>query len=170
MIARNTNMSTEKNEVSTDDGGNKEKCELQEKVLNNDDEEGGELKSSPSKFKINTYATTKSLIAGVMDIALLTSTASQIKLIAEAKATSWTAFNISAVTLLSISILLQMVLVVLVVIMATSKVELEENKREHEDGKRRMDRINKAVLVISVIITFINVLTGVFADKTSPVA
>ena len=167
MIARNTNMSIEKNEISTDAGGSKEKVELQAKVLNNGDEEGGEMKSSPSKFKINDYATTKSLIAGVMDVALLTSNASQIKLIAEAKATRWTAFNISVVTLLSISILLQMVLVILVVIMATSKVELEENKRGHEEGKRRMDKINKVVLVISVIITFINVLTAVFADKIS---
>ena len=163
-------MSTEKNEVSTDAGGNNEKAELQAKVLNNGDQEGGEMKSSPSKFQINTYATTKSLIAGVMDIALLTSNASQIKLITEAKAVWWTAFNISVVTLLSISILLQMVLVILVVIMATSKVELEEYKKGHEEGKRRIDRINKAVLVISVIITFINALTAVFADKILPVA
>ena len=111
MIARNTNMSAEKNEVTTDAGGNTEKSEHQAKLSNNGDEEGGEMKSSPSKFKINSYTTTKSLIAGVMDVALLTSNASQIKLIAESKATWWTAFNISVVTLLSISILLQMVLV-----------------------------------------------------------
>ena len=163
-------MNTEKNEVSTDAGASKENCELQAEALNNGDEEGGEMKSSPSKFKINTYATTKSLIAGVMDVALLTSNASQIKLIAEANASSWTASSISVVSLLSISILLQMVLVILVAIMATSKVELEENKREHEEGKTRMDKINKAVLVISVIITFINVVTAVFADKISSAA
>ena len=160
-------MSTDNSEISRAYEANKEEEILQADPLNDGDEEAAKTKPMGYNFNTNTYATTKSLIAGVMDVALLTSNASQIKLIAESKATWWTAFNISVVTLLSISILLQMALVILVVIMATSKVELEENKREHEEGKKRMDRINKAVLVISVIITFINVLTAVFADKIS---
>ena len=156
-------MSTDNSELSRAYVANKEEDVLQADPLNDGDEEAAKTKPTAYNFNTNTYATTKSLIAGVMDVALLTSNASQIKLIAKAKL--WSAFNISVVTFLSISIALQIAMVICVVIMATSKADLhfiKENDEEHEREKRKIDRINKAVLGISVIITLINVLTSAF--------
>ena len=164
-------MSTENCETIIATEGNKDKDDLEKDFMDGGNEEGGQMSSTKFKFNTNTYATTKSLIAGVMDVALLTSNASQIKLIA--KANSWTTFNISVVTLLSLSIILQMILVICVVIMATSKADLhliEESNKDHEEEKRKIDRINKAVLGISVIVTFINVVTATFVGETISVA
>ena len=154
-------MSEQNTEISVLEGDNK--------TIDNhlDANEEGD-KSKAGSFDTNTYTTTKTLIAGVMDVALLTSNANQIKLMATFQ--SWSAIHISVVSLLSISILLQIVIAIGVVIMATSKANLNlmiENEKEHEEEKRKIDRINKAVLGISVMITFINVLTSSFAGKTS---
>ena len=135
---------------------------------NDVNEESGDTNSKTGSFDMNTYTTTKTVTAGVMDVALLTSNANQIKLMATFQ--SWSAIHISFVSLLSISILLQIVVAIGVVIMATSKANLNlmiENEKGHEEEKRKIDRINKAVLGISVMITFINVLTSSFAGKTS---
>ena len=44
---------------------------------------------------------------------------------------------------------------------------MDKNQKGHEEEKRKIDRINKAVLGISVIITFINVLASAFAGETT---
>ena len=154
-------MSEQNTEISVLEGDNK--------TIDNhlDANEEGD-KSKAGSFDTNTYTTTKTLIAGVMDVALLTSNANQIKLMA--KFQSWSAFNISVVSLLSISIILQLVVVICVAIMATSKANLNltiESDKGHEEEKRKINGINKAVLGISVMITFINVLASTFAGETS---
>ena len=62
---------------------------------NDVNEESGDTNSKTGSFDMNTYTTTKTATAGVMDVALLTSNANQIKLMATFQ--SWSAIHISFV-------------------------------------------------------------------------
>ena len=71
-------------------------------------------------FNVNSYATHKTITAGAMDVALLTSNATQLKMLnASVEKTN---FQIGSMVLLGISIVMQIVVVILIVLMGSSNI------------------------------------------------
>lgn len=133
---------------------------VNDKNMNNrGDEEAGNAEPSkhPTTFNVNSYATQKTLTAGAMDIALLTSNANQVMMIASAEMTT---SQIVTLTMLALSIVLQFVVVFLVILMGSSNIDLSSREAEQEKAQKRLDRTNRAVLGIVAFITLINVLAS----------
>jgi hypothetical protein len=161
-------MSEKNNEPPIDNGGDEEKKEEPNDRDNGGDEEAAGKVKDP--FNVNTYATHKSLTAGAMDIALLTSNANQIKMIASAD--PLTSFQTVTLAMLGISIIMQCIVVFLIVMMGTSKTDLASTDAEQEKAQRKIDKMNKLSLGLVTFITLINVLASALAGdlnlKTDP--
>ena len=112
----------------------------------------------PADFNVNTYATQKTMTAGAMDIALITSNVNQIKLLA---ASQLKAIEIITITLLSISLILQLIVAFFIIYMGSStKVDLNSKEEEQVKKQRRLDGFNKSVLAMSGFFTVINVIAS----------
>ena len=115
-------------------------------------------------FNVNTYATHKTLTAGCMDMALISSNATQIKMLSAAA--ELTAFHIATITMLGLSLLMQFIVVFLIITMGSSNTDLTDP--EHEQGQRKIDRQNKAVFGMVACITLINVVAAGLLNVPRP--
>ena len=116
-------------------------------------------------FSVNTYATQKTMTAGTMDIALITSNANQIKLLA---ASQMKAIQIITMTMLGISLILQLVVAFFIIYMGSSTtVDLTSKEEEQIRKQRRLDGFNKAVMGMVGFITVINVLASQITASSS---
>ena len=152
------NMSEKNNEPPMDNGGDEGKKEEPNDVDNGGDEEAGNVKKSET-FNVDSYATHKTLTAGAMDIALLTSNANQTKMLASSELGL---FQYVTLAMLVISIIMQFIVVHLIIMMATSRCKLASTDAEDENKKRKIDKMNKYALELVTFITFINVLAAAF--------
>ncbi|XP_055537701.1 ninjurin-1-like [Wyeomyia smithii] len=107
---------------------------------------------------LNSYATRKSFAQGMLDLALLTANASQLKYlltVGEAHA-----FYHLLLTLVLLSISLQVFQAVMILLLA---VVLDINKTEEH---RRTDILNNILIIFTVISVVINVIISAFDMKT----
>ena len=119
----------------------------------------------PADFNVNTYATQKTMTAGAMDIALITSNANQIKLLA---ASQMKTIEILTMTMLGISLILQFIVAFFIIYMGSStKVDLNSKEEEQVKKQRRLNNFNQAVLGMVGFITVINVLASQIAASSA---
>jgi hypothetical protein len=114
--------------------------------------------SVPLEFKVNRYTTYKTVATGTINVALLTSNAKLLKN-AVAKGPINNQFYYPTLSLLSISIVLQLVLKCMCIVVGTSKVNLET--KEKSKNVEKINGINKAITIIAMVITFINIIIGI---------
>jgi len=122
-------------------------------------EERGNEKSSNGPFlDTNVYATKKSIAQGMLDVALLTANASQLKYLLQVGREH--EFYVIMVSLISTSIVLQ--ILVGVVIILLGMVNLNKDKNHN-----RADILNNMVTIFIFIITVINIIISAFGMKGS---
>merc|ERR1712029_342927 len=105
------------------------------------------------KLNVNRYATKKTISKGLLDIALLTSNAAQLKSVLSAG--DEYEYYTAAVALIITSIVLQALVGILLLIIGGLDIN---NEKYH----RTADMMNNATTVIIFIITFINVVISAF--------
>ena len=141
---------------------------------NTGDIEVGNVRPETYTLNLNSYATTKTAVAGIINISLLASNANQIRLIMELNnkakklgnsriatvppQVGYNAMQIAFISLLVIAIVLQFISAMFIIAMGTSKADLETSNPEHHKSKRILNRNNNILLGITTVITFINVL------------
>jgi len=106
-----------------------------------------------SKLDANRYATKKTIAQGMLDIALLTANASQLKYILQVG--DQHEFYTAMLVLIISSIILQVLLGILFLIVGG----LDINEQEHQ---KTADILNNTATVLVFIITFINVVISGF--------
>ena len=128
-----------------------------DKITSPEDDINTLVNPSPTRmeFKVNRYATYKTLATGSINIALLTNNVHLIKIIAN-QGPEDNHYYYPNMVLISTSIVLQFVLKCMCIIVGTSKVNLD-TKEKSKDVKR-INGINKSITIISVVITFINII------------
>merc|ERR1711981_1087542 len=114
--------------------------------------------TSAGKLNVNRYATKKTLTQGMLDIALLTANASQLKfdLTAGEKYENYAL----ALGLIITSIFLQLVAGVLFLVVATLNI----NDEKHH---RNANILTNTATVVVFIITFLNIVMGAFGFESS---
>nr|XP_019529779.2 ninjurin-2-like [Aedes albopictus] len=118
----------------------------------------GDLVQSISRLDLNNYATRKSFAQGMLDLALLTANASQLKyLLTVGEAHE---FYHLLLTLVILSISLQVFQAVMIIILA---IVLDINKVEQH---RKSDILNNLLIIFTVISVVINVIISAFDMKT----
>ncbi|XP_053689278.1 ninjurin-1-like [Sabethes cyaneus] len=113
---------------------------------------------SIKSLDLNSYATRKSFAQGMLDLALLTANASQLKYlltVGEAHA-----FYYLLLSLVILSISLQVFQAVMILLLA---VVLDINKTEEH---RKTDILNNILIMFTVISVVINVIISAFDMKT----
>merc|ERR1719495_872279 len=105
------------------------------------------------KLDANRYATKKTIAQGMLDIALLTANASQLKYILQVG--DQHEFYTAMLVLIISSIILQVLLGILFLIVGG----LDINEQEHQ---KTADILNNTATVLVFIITFINVVISGF--------
>merc|ERR1712172_113662 len=109
--------------------------------------------TSDGKLNVNKYATKKTVTQGLLDIALLTANASQLKFVLSA-GEKYENYSV-ALGLIITSILLQLVAGIL--FLAVGGLNINDEKHH-----RHANIINNPATVVVFIITFINVVIGAF--------
>ncbi|XP_068116240.1 ninjurin-2-like [Hyperolius riggenbachi] len=106
---------------------------------------------------INTFARTKTLAQGFLDMALFTANASQMKhLLQQGPATPFYYFLF---TLLCISVILQLIVAALLIYKASKNIECDDPERRLSD---RVHLLNNIVTGLILIITAVNVFITAF--------
>lgn len=118
----------------------------------------GEVLQSISKLDLNDYATRKSFAQGMLDLALLTANASQLKYLLTVGEVH--EFYHLLLTLVIVSISMQVFQAVMIIILA---VVLDINKVEQH---RKSDILNNILIIFTVISVVINVIISAFDMKT----
>ena len=168
---------SEKNREPNLIGENNIADEKEKNTSNGGDKEVENVSPKPYKLHLNTYATQKTVVAGVMNVSLLTSNSNQVKLIVNAanmgkrivkrgamgettvhSENGWDVLRILVVSLLAIAIVLQFISAIFIISMARSKAYSEPSKHEHDQSNRSLDRNNKILLGITSAVTFMNVV------------
>ncbi|XP_072383763.1 ninjurin-A-like isoform X2 [Diabrotica undecimpunctata] len=111
-----------------------------------------------STLDVNKYATKKTIAQGLLDIALLTANASQLKFILQVGHKH--EFYLLMLILISTSIILQVIQAVLCVILGGS---YDINKEHHQDNA---NKTNNVVMVINIVIMAVNVIINSFEMKS----
>ena len=156
-------MSENNDDQLFDNGGNEANMEDLNDAVNGGDAETGNVHVPKNHvpFNVNSYATHKTITAGAMDVALLTSNATQLKMLnASVEKTN---FQIGTMSLLILCIVLQIVVVFLIILMGSSNIDLTSTDAEQEKFKKRIEKKNKAALALVALITIINILASAFA-------
>ncbi|XP_050352310.1 ninjurin-2 isoform X3 [Nymphalis io] len=122
-------------------------------VLNNQDA-STEVFEAVKGLDANRYATKKTVAQGMLDIALLTSNASQLKYVLQVG--SKHEFYMLLVVLISISIVLQVISAVASAILA---IIFDIN---HEQQQRKADMLNNLSLMFKAIGSTLNVIICIF--------
>ncbi|KAL9704047.1 hypothetical protein quinque_007565 [Culex quinquefasciatus] len=118
----------------------------------------GEVLQSISKLDLNDYATRKSFAQGMLDLALLTANASQLKYLLTVGEVH--EFYHLLLTLVIVSISMQVFQAVMIIILA---VVLDINNVEQH---RKSDILNNILIIFTVISVVINVIISAFDMKT----
>merc|ERR1712172_68759 len=113
--------------------------------------------TSDGKLNVNKYATKKTVTQGMLDIAILTANASQLKFVLTA-GEKYENYGV-ALGLISTSIFLQLVAGVLFLVVGG----LDINNEKHH----RMANIINNTATVVFIITFLNIVLGVFGFENS---
>ncbi|XP_053675030.1 ninjurin-1-like [Anopheles nili] len=117
-----------------------------------------EIYQSIKGLNLNSYATRKSIAQGMLDLALLTANASQLKYILTVGVAH--EFYIFLLVLIIISISLQIFQALLILVLA---VVFDINKIEEQ---KRSDIINNILIAITVISVVVNVIISAFDMKS----
>ncbi|XP_021709007.1 ninjurin-2 [Aedes aegypti] len=124
---------------------------------NKSSEESSSEPNKSSKLDINSYATRKTFVQGMLDLALLTANAAQLKyLLTVGEAHQfYTLLLILVVTSISLQVLQAIIIVVLGTLLNINKIE----------EQRRSDIINNILICVSVLSVVINVIISAFDMK-----
>ncbi|XP_070557865.1 ninjurin-2-like [Ptychodera flava] len=117
---------------------------------------------TPTKehFNANTYASKKTISQGMLDVALLTANSSHLKLLCQSYVRGdQPLFFVLLVTLLSVSMALQVVVGVLLLIKLKCDIVNGD-----DSVKRRADRCNDAAMVLVMFIVIVNILIASFSS------
>ncbi|XP_035794836.1 ninjurin-2-like [Anopheles albimanus] len=117
-----------------------------------------ELFNSIKGLNLNSYATRKSIAQGMLDLALLTANASQLKYILTVGMAH--EFYHLLLTLIIVSISLQLFQALLIIVLA---VVFDVNKVEEQ---KRSDYLNNILIGITVISVVVNVIISAFDMKS----
>merc|ERR1712223_1419216 len=109
----------------------------------------------PANFSANNYASQKTIAAGTMNIGLLTSNATHLKMLLKKDENSHDSYWYFAIILISISILLQLSMAVLNMVLGGSSAELESNDAEHEELMRKIQKKNSIVTTLTALSTLV---------------
>ncbi|XP_068242859.1 ninjurin-2-like [Palaemon carinicauda] len=114
-------------------------------------------------LNVNTYATKKTVAQGMMDLALLTANANQLRYVIESGKYGNIGINYYvSMTLISLSILMQLVIGIALIFMGRYDVS-------HDRQAVKADRLNNWIVLGVFIITIINVFISSFAiEPMSP--
>ncbi|XP_015791429.1 ninjurin-2 isoform X2 [Tetranychus urticae] len=113
-------------------------------------------KSSNMPMDVNIYATRKTVAQGMMDIALMTANASQLKFIL-INSSNHRYFAVS-LSLLTISIILQIVVGIILIFLGRWNINFRGDHRKAENA-------NNAVLILIFLITIVNIMITSFAPN-----
>ena len=105
-------------------------------------------------FNNNAYATMKTLSEGFIDIALLTSNATQLKYLVQQDPAK-NQFHYWSLSFVIISIIVQLVITTICGIVGTNNINFEADQN-------KANRMNKAILGLSICSAVINVLVATF--------
>ncbi|XP_028128102.1 ninjurin-A isoform X2 [Diabrotica virgifera virgifera] len=111
-----------------------------------------------STLDVNKYATKKTIAQGLLDIALLTANASQLKFILQVGEEHQ--FYLLMLILISTSIILQVIQAALCVILGGS---YDINKEHHQDNA---NKTNNIIMVVNIVIMAVNVIINSFEMKS----
>uniref|UniRef100_A0A182KB50 Ninjurin a n=1 Tax=Anopheles christyi TaxID=43041 RepID=A0A182KB50_9DIPT len=129
-----------------------------ERNKDNPDFSATEIFQSIKGLNLNSYATRKSIAQGMLDLALLTANASQLKYILTVGETHQ--FYHFLLVLIIVSISLQIFQALLIVVLA---VVFDINKVEEQ---KRSDIVNNALIAFTVISVVVNVIISAFDMKS----
>ncbi|KAK6634888.1 hypothetical protein RUM43_008266 [Polyplax serrata] len=108
---------------------------------------------------VNLYAAKKTVAQGMMDVALITANANQLRFIVEYNQTSTT--YVFAVTLIILSLVLQVIVGICLIFKGRLDLKGEEKFRH-------ANRMNNYIVVGVFIITIVNVFVAAFSTGPSP--
>ncbi|XP_049826837.1 ninjurin-1 isoform X5 [Aethina tumida] len=108
---------------------------------------------------VNKYATKKTIAQGLLDVALLTANASQLKYVLQVGEKH--EFYTLMLTLISISIILQVVIVSLCILLGVKLDITEEN--DHDTANMS----NNIVLCLNVILVAVNIIISAFDMRSA---
>ncbi|CAH1238053.1 NINJ2 [Branchiostoma lanceolatum] len=108
---------------------------------------------------VNTYATLKTVVQGLMDTALFTSNASQMATLLKGRETDpFTHLEVARVTLLSFSMVFQVVIFALLVVQGATNIEkLEKDPEKRKKQEDMLKATNIAAIVFSMLVVLINI-------------
>ena len=115
-----------------------------------------EKESEAPVFDHNGYATTKTISGGLIDVALITSNALNIKYLAQQDPTQ-NQLHYASLSLLVISIIVQVIISILCGLVGFININ-------NEAGQKEATSLNKAMLGLSVLATVINILVATFSN------
>ncbi|CAL1287049.1 unnamed protein product [Larinioides sclopetarius] len=115
-------------------------------------------KGSNPSLDANVYATKKTIAQGLLDVALLTANASQLKYLIQAGKEH--EFYYVMMTLISLSIILQVLTGCMMLLIANTN--LNEVKRQ-----RRADNLNNAITIGVFLVAILNILISALGIKNS---
>ncbi|KAG8187173.1 hypothetical protein JTE90_020045 [Oedothorax gibbosus] len=118
----------------------------------------GEGKPANTVLDANVYATKKTIAQGLLDVALLTANASQLKYLLQVGKEH--EFYYVMLTLISLSIILQVLTGCLMLLVANTN--LNEVKKQ-----RRAENLNNAITVGVFLVAFLNIIISALGIKNS---
>ncbi|XP_043214212.1 ninjurin-2-like isoform X4 [Amphibalanus amphitrite] len=111
------------------------------------------------KLDANRYATKKTIAQGMLDVALLTANASQLRYVLQAG--DQHEFYTLMVTLISISIALQIVVGIALMVLGTLDIN------EGSSSQYAADIINNVAVILVFIITIVNIIIAAFSIENT---
>lgn len=115
-----------------------------------------------ANFSVNRYATQKTIAAGTMNIALLTSNANHLKVLFNKDEKDHNGYYYFVIVLICLSMLLQVVMAVLAMMVGGSNVCLESTDNDQDEAKRKIQNKNSVTTILAVLATLINILASTF--------
>ena len=115
----------------------------------------GHKEKNKTPFDNNKHATTKTIAKGLLNIALLTSNANQLK-ITIAQGPDQNSFYWFTIILTILSIILQTCMAILAVFTGREDINFEQNQK-------KATTFNRTLLILSILTIIINVLITSFA-------
>ncbi|VEN49077.1 unnamed protein product [Callosobruchus maculatus] len=125
-----------------------------------EDEKKNQIGGNLRFFKtldVNKYATKKTIAQGLLDVALLTANASQLKYVLQVGEKH--EFYVLMLTLIIVSIVLQVLQAILCVLLGS---KLDINKENHQDDA---NKANNIILCLNIVVMATNILISAFEMK-----
>lgn len=120
---------------------------------------GEVAKTSNMPLDMNIYATRKTVAQGMMDIALMTANASQLKyVLLNAQRHKYLEATISLITL---SILIQVIIGIILIFLGRWNIN-------YRGDQRKADLANNVVVILIFLVTVVNVMVSAFGPTEMP--